>query len=316
MQLPMGPEAPPPRLCAPVLIHKNEMFVYGGDVGQTDLNYIEGVKNDMWSFAFSENKWGDISLKSKCPQLTEHSAVSYGNSIFLFGGSSGNSSPEHEYGNTIHQYNIEKRTLTEVACKGNVKPPPRSAHSAVVYKDTMYIFGGWNGRLSCNDLYCFNFEKRKWKLVTTTGSAPSIRRAHGAVVHSHYMYIFGGYDIRYPASFYNQLYRLNLETHEWQEVECKGNIPSGRSRLGMVRHKDKIYVLGGWDRKEYFADFYEFSINTRTWKEISSNLGSLVKGIGQHSLVVYMNWLLVFGGFLSKEKMCTNKMFVTSLCNM
>ena len=30
-----------------------EVGGYGGDVGQTDLNYIEGVKNDLWSFAFS-----------------------------------------------------------------------------------------------------------------------------------------------------------------------------------------------------------------------------------------------------------------------
>ena len=41
--------------------------------------------------------------------------------------------------------------------------------------------------------------------------------------------------------------------------------------------------MGGWDRKTYFDDYYEFNILTSTWTKMD------VKGqaIGQHSMVVY-----------------------------
>lgn len=35
-------------------------------------------------------------------------------------------------------------------------PSRRSAHSAAVYQDRLYIFGGWDGLQELGDLFCYD----------------------------------------------------------------------------------------------------------------------------------------------------------------
>jgi len=96
---------------------------------------------------------------------------------------------------------------------GDIKPPPRASHSAVVIQGKMYIFGGydakhefvdnWNkiqchceymGEWGCqceqienhvfNDLWEFNFETSKWiELTNKNQHWPQPRNDHLAVVY-------------------------------------------------------------------------------------------------------------------------------------
>lgn len=43
-----------------------------------------------------------------------------------------------------------------IVAKGT-PPPPRQYHTAVTYKDEMFIFGGKNGTRHYHDLHAFNF---------------------------------------------------------------------------------------------------------------------------------------------------------------
>lgn len=57
----------------------------------------------------------------------------------------------------------------------------------------LFLSGG-----SCyRDLYCFNFERKTWKLVKTTGEQPPPRSAHSAMIYiasdnTPYLIIYGG----------------------------------------------------------------------------------------------------------------------------
>ena len=49
----------------------------------------------------------------------------------------------------------------------------------------------------------------------------------------------------------------------WSVVKVTGTAPSGRSRAKAVVYYNKMYVFGGWDRKNYFSDLYEFNFGKK-----------------------------------------------------
>lgn len=78
-------------------------------------------------------------------------------SIYIFGGYDG-----FNRVNDFYEYSIDDNTWMEVANLGNTNPPtPRHSHSAVVYEDSMYVFGGYDGHYR-NDFYRYNFVTGDW----------------------------------------------------------------------------------------------------------------------------------------------------------
>jgi len=54
------------------------------------------------------------------------------------------------------------KSILKICGTGNTSPPtPRHSHSAVVYEDSMYVFGGYDGHYR-NDFYRFNFVTGNW----------------------------------------------------------------------------------------------------------------------------------------------------------
>lgn len=42
------------------------------------------------------------------------------------------------------------------------EPKLRFGHTSVVHKNYMYVFGGWDGNVTLNDLNVFDFENEAW----------------------------------------------------------------------------------------------------------------------------------------------------------
>ncbi len=53
-------------------------------------------------------------------------------------------------------FDISAKTWQQLTTTGE-PPAARSAHTAVVIGDSMFVFGGWNGNLCMNDLYLLLF---------------------------------------------------------------------------------------------------------------------------------------------------------------
>lgn len=47
---------------------------------------------------------------------------------------------------------VDQKVWEYVTADGEM-PPPRANHSSSVIKNTLYIFGGWDGSRRLNDLY-------------------------------------------------------------------------------------------------------------------------------------------------------------------
>ena len=78
--------------------------------------------------------------------------------MIIFGGGDGLS-----WLNDTFEYNVDSLEWKKIETRTTTKegklilPSKRAGHSAVQYKNSMIIFGGWNGKNTLNDCYEFNF---------------------------------------------------------------------------------------------------------------------------------------------------------------
>ena len=92
-------------------------------------------------------------------------------------------------------------------------PPPRRAHTAVLYRGKIWVFGGGNGTQALNDLWTLEVghnaavEKMKWELVTASGKMPSPRGYHTANLVGNVMVVMGGSDGK---ECFSDIWCLNL----------------------------------------------------------------------------------------------------------
>lgn len=103
--------------------------------------------------------------------------------------------------------------------KGELLPPPRAGHSAVLRVDEkqdinrMYIFGG---KLShdqkLNDTWYLDLNTRKWHEVETS-NPPSHRSGHCAAVFKNYMIVQGG--MKEVTKELNDLHVFDFEKEQW-----------------------------------------------------------------------------------------------------
>ena len=46
------------------------------------------------------------------------------------------------------------------------EPKLRFGHTSVIRKSLMYVFGGWDGNITLNDLTAFDIERKIWLQLT------------------------------------------------------------------------------------------------------------------------------------------------------
>jgi N-acetylneuraminic acid mutarotase len=81
-------------------------------------------------------------------------------------------------------------------------PSQREGHTAVINKDKMVVFGGFDGKHT-NQLFELDLSTMKWTEHKQTASTPVARYYHTAVKYKGKMYIFGGEDYRDSYVYFN-----------------------------------------------------------------------------------------------------------------
>lgn len=104
-------------------------------------------------------------------------------------------------------YRFSHPTLTTPK---NALPPPRRAHTTVLYLNFLVVFGGGNGQAALNDVWALDVsdcERLSWQEWTAKGPAPQKKGYHTANLVGAKMVVFGGSDGH--ASF-SDVHVLNL----------------------------------------------------------------------------------------------------------
>uniref|UniRef100_A0AAV1TIM1 Galactose oxidase n=1 Tax=Peronospora matthiolae TaxID=2874970 RepID=A0AAV1TIM1_9STRA len=168
-----------------MVLHASSIYIFGGYNGSARFN-------DLCGYDLHAQRWNRLQPLGLMPSRRfGHSGVVHAetNRLLVFGGWDGRDTL-----NDLHEYSFITNEWRQVETKGS-SPPHRYRHTAVIYGNNMFVFGGVDKTHSrFNDLQCLDLLTNTWSEVCTAGSIPSSRTFHRAVVVGSKMYLLGGYD--------------------------------------------------------------------------------------------------------------------------
>lgn len=203
--------------------------------------------SDMSCFDTTTNTWSDVPYlipNQAPPKRTDHSLVQYNDFLYVFGGKGVKVGKEEIY-RDFYKFNLKTRTWTEIKGERAVLEI-RFGHCANVYKDSMYTFGGWNGKNCLDDFYQYSFQTNIWyNLKNSSGEKPCARYRHDSLVYKDSLYLFGG--VNESQNRFNDFYKYHFIKREWSSVKASGCTPAPRTFHKIVNYDNLLFLLGGFD---------------------------------------------------------------------
>lgn len=271
------------------------LYVFGGDNGKRMLN-------DLLRFDIKDCSWGRVVTTGVPPAPRyHHSAVVFANSMFVFGGYTGDiySNSNLRNKNDLFEYRFNTGQWIEWQVTGSM-PVARSAHGAVVYKNCMWIFAGYDGNARLNDMWniCLSDPTPRWAEVQQVGKRPPTCCNFPVAVAKDSMFVFSGQS---GAKITNDLFQFHFIDRKWTRITTehllKGTPPPPSRRYGhtMVAHDTHLYVFGGAADNYLPNDLFWYDLETETW-DVVQTVGEIPSGRLFHHADVIDNHMYIFGG--------------------
>ena len=224
-----------------------------------------------------------------------HTQVINDSCIYIFGGNNG-----FNLTNDFYEYDIETNLWTEITSNEySMRPSPRQSHSAAIYDDFMYVFGGQDSAKARNDLHQFWFSTKKWtEIKGKQGDTwPSNRYNSLVTVERGKMYLYGGKDSK---NTFTDFLFLDLTTLKWTEIKfSQDERPSPKINYSLLSKRDSIVLIGGTSSK---TECFEFKLSTKSWSKIILDTLPIVVAFNHLGNVVDDNFYLIFGRCIEFKK--------------
>ncbi|UYV83759.1 KLHDC3 [Cordylochernes scorpioides] len=174
-----------------------------GDYMYTFGGYIEALhmfSQDLFRINLRTKYWEFISTQGELPTWRDfHTFTPIGTDIYVFGGrgdaSGAIDTQSEEYCNSLTFLDTLKMEWIRPHTNGRI-PIGRRSHSAFVFEDRLYIFGGYNSLFDThfNDLHCYTPSTENWQKVKTYGISgpPCPRRRQSICAIKNRVFLFGG----------------------------------------------------------------------------------------------------------------------------
>ncbi|EFO95506.1 hypothetical protein CRE_09400 [Caenorhabditis remanei] len=281
----------------PVYFHENRLFTL------PELNQLSEVPEKMG---------GTVPY-----QRYGHTAVEYNGKAYVWGGRN------DDYGacNLMHEYDPAKNMWRKVEIDGFI-PPSRDGHTAVIWNNQMFVFGGFeeDSQRFSQETYVFDFGTATWREMHTKNTPPLWRDFHTASVIDGVMYIFGGRSdhngqvgdehlFHTTQDLYDDtLMALNLTTGVWTKQEIPADAtcrPGGRRSHSTWVYGGKMYMFGGYlgTRNVHYNELYCFDPSTVSWSIIDVR-GKYPTARRRHCSVVSNGRVYLFGGTMPNPSTC------------
>jgi len=283
--------------------YQNDYFLDNDDTTkQSSCNTSSSKRKQMG--------WNSVETKggiAPCQRSLHTSSVLNGN-LYIFGGYDGQSRI-----NDFHGYSFRDKTWAPIiATNPQNAPSPRDRHISVVYQNSIYIFGGFDGTSRVNDFYGFDFSTMRWNAIHPQHGtfAPSPRHSHSAVVYKDSLYVFGGYDGSYRSDFH----QFHFPTGRWSAISphanqhqqphhhhhnnANGRQPRARYRATCTVHEPShcMLLFGGHDGSRHLSDTHVFDFEQMCWLNAVHTEGVPPIPRDSHVSAVYEDSMYIFGG--------------------
>jgi N-acetylneuraminic acid mutarotase len=174
-----------PRLAAAAVVFKGKMWILGG-IDDYYFGDDKSLKNDVWCSADGKT-WEMATANAPWSPRAYHQAVVFDGKIWLFGG--GNYVPKHHALNDVwcSEDGTNWTKVTDFAQWG-----PRLWFSALVYRDRMWVIGGWSKKTDNYGDVWYSRDGKNWTQLESDIIWKS-RHEHSGLVFQDKIWIMGGY---------------------------------------------------------------------------------------------------------------------------
>ena len=281
------------------------VYVFGGCDSRACFNSLYVLDADAFYWS-APHVVGDIPVPLRAMTCT-----AVGKKLVVFGGGDGPA-----YYNDVYVLDTVNFRWSKPRIIGDRVPSKRRAHTACLYKNGIYVFGGGDGVRALNDIWRLDVSdttKMSWKLISGPSSSqesdgrspgpgarsrdlrPKARGYHTANMVGSKLIIYGGSD---GGECFNDVWVYDVETHVWKAV----HIPVTYRRLSHTATivGSYLFVIGGHDGNEYSNDVLLLNLVTMSWDR-RKVYGLPPSGRGYHGTVLHDSRLLVIGGFDGSE---------------
>ncbi|OHT17530.1 hypothetical protein TRFO_02581 [Tritrichomonas foetus] len=195
-----------------------------------------------------------------------HTCVVYGTSLIVFGGRN----KAGEFFNDVLRIDTIDNNVEKIEVNGEI-PLPRAYHSAIVFHDRMYIFGGCNKNGILKDFCMLDLKDYSWKLIRTKKEVLRPYKHHKAFLIGNEMLVIGGETshglINSPKPPICQSLSINLLSYEVYKVVDVGNVPYTLKHFGASQISNYNFVVyGGKEGKTPLSAFYHLKLCV-SWTE-------------------------------------------------
>lgn len=183
----------------------------------------------------------------------------------------------------------------------------RFSHSAIVYKNSMFVFGGGSStQTTFNDLWRYDLSSRLWVRPTSTGSYPSPKACSTLVRYKDFLILMGGW--RHPSTFppyqllrlFDELHAYNVSENRWMALNATHDGPPPVTGHSATVHGDSMVVFGGYTLEEHVGtrlnDIYSLDLTTLAWTKKETNERKPAPRSGQFQIALSETHCLIMGG--------------------
>lgn len=228
------------------LTHKNFIYAF-----PHSMDALKKKHMSVYIFDTERLTWTKLKDYGQAPsQRKDFSVVKYNNAAYLYGGYS----QIEKTRNDLFKFDFESQKWEEVEGEGKKRPLKRACHSACVYHDSMYIFGGGHDIHLHNDLFRFDFKTSEWHIMKPKGDIPTARESHLCGIIQNQLVSFGSYGVVNKTAY---IYQFDIDT--WEKVEC--TIPddfNGKLNEELIYQTDSLIGIQCFGLEKY--NIYKFKI--------------------------------------------------------
>eukprot|EP00914_Ancora_sagittata_P002359 GHVO01005224.1.p1 GENE.GHVO01005224.1~~GHVO01005224.1.p1 ORF type:complete len:211 (-),score=15.21 GHVO01005224.1:319-951(-) len=176
--------------------------------------------------------------------------------MFVHGGMSKNGTVLNDF----HFYEVAGGAVrtSRILPRQADEPFPRYAHAIeaarINGRSLLFLYGGYSPvKRLCDDLWIFDFQKRKWESPAVKGEAPRHAAWHTFNVHcgARKAFVFG-------CAGWSVLYSLCLDSYEWMPIGFNDtNVPKSRWCHSATIEENGLIIFGGCTSKVDLNDMWK-----------------------------------------------------------
>ncbi|XP_022110454.1 attractin-like protein 1 isoform X2 [Acanthaster planci] len=197
---------------------------------------------------------------------------------------------------SIVSLNLDDRSSQEITQQGNI-PETRYGHTAVLYEDAIYMYGGsLHGRKVVDEFHIFDVTTSTWMPNVTYDGEPLAVEGHTAVLYEDTMVVMFGYSPKY--GYISAVQEYNFINKTWTIAKT-----TGARVLGTYGHssavdpiRNIVYVHAGFvptsAPSDLTDDLYQYDLSKKEWRVLPSS--SQPRFL--HSAVILSDIMFVYGG--------------------